>query len=52
MGFVLARDLVAYFEGRLEGPKIREYCGWCVNKVIPVEGEPPYKEKVNGRPIT
>lgn len=44
-GFVLARDLVAYFEDRIKGPEIREYCGGCVDKVIPVEGEPPYRSR-------
>ena len=36
---------MSYFEGRIEGAKIREYCGVCVGVVKPVEGEPPYVDR-------
>ena len=41
-GFVLARDLVAFFEGETQSTNARELCGRCVLLAKPVAGEPPY----------
>ena len=40
-GFVLARDIIAYSEGLIDGRNVRELCGRCVNTVEILPGEPP-----------